>query len=107
MTKQINHETIYVILLYNTENVIALSNRKQQKFTQDTIPYASIRNVLDRHFLKYIIGTSKSFPNMAVYGEMGEIPLSLKSHRLMLKLPIDIETTNENKLEFSRYNGST
>ena len=30
------------------------------------------------------MGTSKSCPNIAVYGEMEEIPLSLKAFRLML-----------------------
>ena len=34
-------------------------------------------DALRRHFYKYILGTSKSCPNMAVYGETGEIPLSL------------------------------
>ena len=30
------------------------------------------------------MGVSKSCPNMAIYGETGEIPLSLKGYRLML-----------------------
>ena len=55
-----------------TENCETLSTYKEKV------------DVLHRHFLKCILGTSTSCPNMAVYGEMGEIPLSLKAFRLML-----------------------
>ena len=81
------HTYISPIMLYTTENWMALSQRKLQNFTQDSI-FLGTNNektdVLQRHFLKYILGTSKSCPNMAVYGETGEIPLSLKAYRLML-----------------------
>ena len=81
------HTYISPIILYTTENWVTLSNRKLQNFTQDSIfsgTYNEKTDILHRHFLKYILGTSRSCPNMAVYGETGEIPLSLKSYRLML-----------------------
>ena len=37
-----------------------------------------------RKFLKFILGVSKSCPNHAIYGETGEIPISMKSYRLTL-----------------------
>ena len=40
--------------------------------------------VFHRKLLKCILGVSKSCPNLAVYGETGEIPLSNKGYRLML-----------------------
>ena len=41
-------------------------------------------DILHRKFLKYILGVSKSCPNLAVYGETGEIPLSVKGFRLLI-----------------------
>ena len=82
------HTYIAPILLYTSENWMALNDKSIQKFT----PYAMCTDIetkkpdiLHRQFLKYIIGTSKSCPNLTAYGETGEIPLSLKAYRLMLK----------------------
>ena len=81
------HAYVAPIVLYATENWMALSNKKLQNFAHDTL-FTDIGNkkadVLHRQFLKYIMGTSKSSPNMAIYGEVGELPLSLKAYRLML-----------------------
>ena len=67
---------------------MVLSDKSIQNFTHKTI-FKDIDtkkpDLLHRQFLKYIIGTSKSCPNLAIYGETGEIPLSLKAYRLMLK----------------------
>ena len=41
-------------------------------------------DLVHRKFLKFILGVSKPCPNLAVYGETGEIPLSFKGHRLTL-----------------------
>ena len=86
-SRKLFHAYISPILLYTTENVMALSNKSIQNFTHETI-FTDIEtkkiDVLHRQFLKYIMGTSKSCPNLAIYGEMGEIPLSLKAYRLML-----------------------
>ena len=46
--------------------------------------YDTKADILHRKFLKYILGVSKSCPNLAVYGETGEVPLSLKGFRLLI-----------------------
>ena len=40
--------------------------------------------MIHRKLLKFVQGVSKSCPNLTIYGETGEIPLSLKGYRLML-----------------------
>ena len=67
---------------------MVLSDKSFENFTQKTI-FKDIdtkkTDLLHRLFLKYVIGTSNSCPNLAIYGETGETPLSLKAYRLMLK----------------------
>ena len=41
-------------------------------------------DVIHRKLLKFILGVSKSCPNLTMYGETGEVPLSLKGYRLTL-----------------------
>ena len=41
-------------------------------------------DILHRKILKYTLGLSKSCPSMAVHGDTGEVPLSIKGYRLML-----------------------
>ena len=82
------HTYISPIALYATENWIMLTDRKLLNFKEETIfvdVASSKPDILHRQFLKFLLGTSKSCPNMAVYGETGEIPLSLKAYRLLLK----------------------
>ena len=43
-------------------------------------------DLVHRKFLKFILGVPKSCPNLAVYGETGETPLSFKGYRLTLNL---------------------
>ena len=82
------HTYISPILIYTSENWMVLSDKSIRNFTHKTI-FTDIDtkkpDVLHRQFLKYIVGTSKSCSNLAIYGEPGEIPLSLKAYRLMLK----------------------
>ena len=80
------HTFITPILLYNVENWITLTDKKLQTATNETI-FTDTNNkcdILHRKFLKYILGTSKTCLNAMVYGETGEIPLSLKGFRLMV-----------------------
>ena len=44
----------------------------------------STTDIIHRKILKYTLGLSKLCPNMAVHGDTGEVPLSIKGHRLML-----------------------
>ena len=41
-------------------------------------------DVTHRKLLKFLMGVSKSTPNLAIYGDTGETPLSLKGYRLTL-----------------------
>ena len=78
---------IVPIMLYNVENWGEMTTNNIQKFTanfwSNTID-AKASN-LQRKFLKYVMGVSRSSPNLAVMGDTGEIPLMLKGYRLMLQ----------------------
>ena len=41
-------------------------------------------DLIHRKLLKFILGVSKSSPSLAIYGDTGEVPVSLKSYRLAL-----------------------
>ena len=76
---QLFHSYISPIMLYTAENWMTLTTKKLQTFSNDTIflnTFNDKSDTLHRTFLKYILGTSKSCPNMSVYGEIGEIPPS-------------------------------
>ena len=82
------HSYIEPIVLYTCENWMALSDKNIQKFTNTNVFDGIATNkvdVLHRQFFKYIIGTSKSMPNMTVYGDTSEQPLSIKAYKLMRK----------------------
>ena len=48
--------------------------------------------------MKYLLGVSKSCPNLSHYGETGEIPLSLKGYRLMINFWHRVTNLPENTL---------
>ena len=74
------HTYISPIILYNVENWGTLTDSKLKQFNI-TDMYDEINSfrtdVIHRKLLKNILGVSKSCPNMAVYGETGDTPLSL------------------------------
>ena len=76
------------IILYNVENWAQMSTHMLQNFTMEKFMVALTENkasYVHRKFLKYILGVSRTCPNLAIYGETNEIPLMLKGYRLMLK----------------------
>ena len=81
------HTYIEPILLYNVENWSVLSDKKIQNFNTNSL-YSNIStsktDLVHRKLLKFILGVSKSSPNLAIYGETGEHPLSYKGYRLTL-----------------------
>ena len=81
------HAYISPIVLYNAENWMAFTDKQIQNFTSDSI-LEHITNskvdILHRKFLKYALGVSSACPNLCMYGETNETPLSLKGLRLML-----------------------
>ena len=81
------HTYISPIILYNVENWATMTDKGLKTFTEADLFDNIDRNktdILHRKFLKYILGVSKSCPNMALYGDTGEIPLSIKGYRLMI-----------------------
>ena len=75
-------------MLYNVENWAEMSTKKLENFTKDKFWSDIMDNKasnIHRRFLKYILGVSKSCPNSAVMGDVGELPLILKGYRLMLQ----------------------
>ena len=76
------------IILYNVENWAILSHKTIQDFSINTFMSKvneSKASIIQRRFLKYILGLTKSCPNLAVMGETNEIPLMLKGYTQMLK----------------------
>ena len=81
------HTFISPIVLYNVENWATLTDKNLKNFNESFFfnnTNESKTDVVHRTLLKNVLGVSKSSPNMAIYGETGEIPLSLKGYRLML-----------------------
>ena len=77
------HTYVSPIILYNVENWGVMTNKGLQDSTKERfwtyILNAKASNI-HRKFLKYILGVTKSCPNLAVMGETGEIPLTLKGY---------------------------
>ena len=95
------HSYIAPIVLYNVENWITLSDKKLQNFSEETIFNDTLdfkADVLHRKFLKYILGVSKSCPNLAVYGEPRELPCSLRGFRLLINFWRRISNLTEENL---------
>ena len=79
------HAYIAPIALYNAENWMAFTDKQIAIFSPNSIlKKVSKVDVLHQKFLKYTLGTSSSCPNLCMYGETNETPLSLKGFRLML-----------------------
>lgn len=81
------HTYISPILLYNVENWSTLSDKDLRKFDKDFIfaeTLTSKTDITHRKLLKFILGVTRSCPSLAIYGETGEIPLSIKAYRLTL-----------------------
>ena len=84
---QLFHTYISPIILYGVENWSILSDLDIERFEIQS-PFnktekASV-DIAHRKLPKFTLGVSRTCPNLAVYGETGETPLSLKGYRLML-----------------------
>ena len=81
------HTYISPILLYNTENLSTLTENELTKFDENFIFSNTSTSKIDithRKLMKFILGVSRSCPNLAIYGDTGETPISIKSYRLTL-----------------------
>ena len=98
---QLFNTFISPIILYNVENWATLTDRKLRNFTETSI-FDETNNtktdITHRKLLKFVLGVSKSCPNIATYGETGEIPLSLKGYRLMLNFWLRLSHLPDNNL---------
>ena len=55
-------------------------------------------DVVHRKLLKFVLGVSKTCHNVAIYGDTGEVPVSLKGFRLMLNYWRRLTTLPEGSL---------
>ena len=78
---RIFHAFIEPIALYNAENWATFTDKEIEKFSSETLLNKIATGKIDivhRKFLKYVLGTSPSCPNMAMYGDTNEHPLTMK-----------------------------
>ena len=90
------------IILYNVENWAILSEKnflKTDEMQLFNMTYTSTTDTLHRKCLRYVLGLNNSTPNLALYGETGEIPLSLKGYRLMINYWKLLTTLPDQSLE--------
>ena len=95
------HSLITPIILYNVENWATMTDKGLMTFTETDL-FDNSNNykadIIHRKALKYILGLSKSCPNMAVHGDTGEVPLSIKGYKLMLDFWNRLNTLPESNL---------
>ena len=64
-----------------------MTDKELETFTEINV-FDNVNNskadILHRKILKYILGLSKSCPNMAIHGDTRDVPPSIKGYRLML-----------------------
>ena len=68
------HSLISPIILYNVENWATMTNKGLRTFTETDLfdnSTNSKADIIHRKALKYILGLSKSCPNMAIHGDTG------------------------------------
>ena len=95
------HTLISPIALYNVEIWATMTDKQLNTFAgTDLFNYVdnSKTDVLHRKLLKYVLGVSNSCPNMAIYGDTGEIPISIKGYRLMVDYWNRLNTLPESNL---------
>ena len=84
---QLFYTYISPIILYGVENWSILSDLDIERFENQS-PFNKTEkasaDIAHRKLLKFTLGVSRTCPNLAVYGDTGETPLSLKGYRLML-----------------------
>ena len=81
------HALIEPIAMYNVENWSTLSDNQLANLNADTLPSLINKaplDILHRKVLKYTLGVNNSTPNIAIYGDTGEIPLTIKGFTLLV-----------------------
>ena len=80
------HTFIAPIALYNCENWMVLGDKRISKFHDISFFDGNDFKVdiLHRKFFRYVLGVTKSCPNISLYGDTGEIPCGLRGVRQLL-----------------------
>ena len=81
------HALIEPIAMYNVENWSTLSDKQLANLNAGTL-FSHIDkaplDILHRKILRYTLGVNNSSPNIAIYGDTGEIPLTIKGFTLLV-----------------------
>ena len=95
------HTYISPIILYNVENWAIMTDKELRTFTEaDLFVHTnnSKSDIIHRKLIKYTLGLPKSCPNIAIHGDAGEVPISIKGYRLMLDYWNRLNTLPESNL---------
>ena len=88
--------------MYNVENWATMMTDKELESFERTLIFDKVDkakiDTIHRNLLKYTLGLSKSCPNMAIYGDCGETPISMKGYKLMLDYWKRLNTLPESTL---------
>ena len=97
------HALIEPIAMYNVENWSTLSDKQLANLSSGTllslIDKAPL-DVLHRKILKYTLGVNKSTPNIAIYGDTGETPLTIKALTLLVTFWYHLNMLPEHSLAY-------
>ena len=97
------HALIEPIAMYNVENWSTLSDKQLANLSSGTllslIDKAPL-DVLHRKILKYTLGVNKSTPNIAIYGDTGETPLTIKALTLLVNFWHHLNMLPEHSLAY-------
>ena len=95
------HALIEPIAMYNVENWSTLSDKQLANLSSGTllslIDKAPL-DVLHRKILRYTLGVNKSTPNIAIYGDTGETPLTIKAFTLLVNFWYHLNMLPEHSL---------
>ena len=81
------HALVEPIAMYNVENWSILTDKQLAKLNADTLFSfidKSPLDILHRKIVRYTLGVNNSSPNIAIYGDTGEIPLTIKGFTLLV-----------------------
>ena len=95
------HALIEPIAMYNVENWGILTSKQLDNLNAGTlfdfIGKAPI-DAMHRKLLRYTLGVNNSAPNLSLYGDTGEIPLSIKGFSLMINFWHHLHSLPEDSL---------
>ena len=88
--KQLFNTFIEPILLYNAENWSTMTDKQIRECREDSnkiyeMASKTLTTTAQLKFYKFMMGVNKSCPNLAIFGDTGELPLQLKAYIIMLK----------------------